>query len=111
MKEEEEERTAGGGERVNLKTEKSEARDSTEERRKTEAGEGVDSKKEVAAKEEEERISEGVKAEPKGNSLLDANNDSKSLHLDSGLLVKAEVNPAFYCSLKDKYFQRSFLHG
>ena len=92
MKEEEEERTAGGGERVNLKTEKSEARDSTEERRKTEAGEGVDSKKEVAAKEkQEERISEGVKAEPKGNSLLDANNDSKPLHLDS---VKAEVNAA-----------------
>ena len=94
MKEEEEERTAGGGgERVNLKTEKSEARDSTEERRKTEAGEGVDSKKEVAAKEEEERISEGVKAEPKGNSLLDANNDSKPLHLDS---VKAEVNAALF---------------
>ena len=91
VKEEEEERTAGGEAGVNLKTEKSEARDSTEERRKTEAGEGVDSKKEVAAKEEEERISEGVKAEPKGNSLLDANNDSKPLHLDS---VKAEVNAA-----------------
>ena len=56
MKEEEEERTAGGGERVNLKTEKSEARDSTEERRKTEAGEGVDSKEEVVKKKEEELV-------------------------------------------------------
>ena len=85
MKEEEEERTGGGGgeeegERVNLKTEKSEARDSTEERRKTE-GEGGDSK-------EVEGISEGVKAEAKGQQL-DANNDSNPL-----LLVKAEVNAA-----------------
>ena len=108
MKEEEEERTEDRGEegeRVNLKTEKSEARDSTEERRKTE-GEGGDSK------EVEEENGEGVKAEPTGKvPPLDANNDSKPLHLDSGLLVKAEVNPAFCCSLKDKYFQRSFLHG
>ena len=94
MKEEEEERTTGEegeseeGERVNLKKEKSEARDSTEERRKTEGEGGGDSKVEV-----EEQIIEGgcVKAE---QQQLDANNDSKTLHPDSLLLVKAEVNAA-----------------
>ena len=85
MKEEEEERTAGEegeseeGERVNLRKEKSEARDSTEERRKTE-GEG-DSKE----------VEEQIKGE---QQQLDANNDSKTLHPDSLLLVKAEVNAA-----------------
>ena len=90
MKEEEEERTEDRGEegeRVNLKTEKSEARDSIEERRKTEAGDEklLPSKEEV---DEKKKSIDGVKAE-----LLDANNDSKpSLHLDPVQVVKAEVN-------------------
>ena len=98
VKEEEEERTGGGGdEGERVKTEeKSEARDSIEERRKTEGGGG----EEGGEKEVDEKSEVGVKAEQQ--QQLDANNDSKPLHLDSGQLVKEEVRAALLV-MKQKF--------
>ena len=117
VKEEEEERTEGGeGEErlvTNLKTEeKSEARDSIEERRKTEGGGdegGEGGEKEVSEEKKCATISEGgVKSEPKGLHQLDASNDSKPLHIDSVQLVKAEVNAENIISFFSSRFDLSF---